>query len=132
MHVWHGQVRDYELDIQKVVNNAVYLHYFEHARHLMLREAGIDFFQWHNKQLDFVLVEAKVKYKKSLSSGDEFRIVSTLKRYSKIRLLIEQTLYFSNSQITVSEAQFIAACIDKNRNKACIPNELLILLGDIA
>ena len=37
------QVRNYECDMEGIVNNAVYLNYLEHARHQFLRSAGIDF-----------------------------------------------------------------------------------------
>jgi acyl-CoA thioester hydrolase len=40
-------VRDYECDLQGIVNNAVYQHYFEHARHKFLRTLSIDFAQLH-------------------------------------------------------------------------------------
>ncbi len=30
------EVRDYECDIEGIVNNANYLHYMEHTRHLFL------------------------------------------------------------------------------------------------
>lgn len=36
-------VRDYECDIQGIVNNGVYFNYFEHARHWYLHQIGIDF-----------------------------------------------------------------------------------------
>ena len=32
------EVRDYECDIQGIVNNANYLHYIEHTRHLFLQK----------------------------------------------------------------------------------------------
>ena len=35
-------VRDYECDLQGIVNNAVYQNYLEHARHLYLQSKGID------------------------------------------------------------------------------------------
>ncbi len=37
------QVRDYELDSEGIVNNANYLHYFEHTRHSFCKENGISF-----------------------------------------------------------------------------------------
>ncbi len=36
-------VRDYECDVQGIVNNAVYLNYLEHARHQHLLQLDIDF-----------------------------------------------------------------------------------------
>ena len=35
------QVRDYECDIQGIVNNAVYQNYLEHCRHKFLNFAGL-------------------------------------------------------------------------------------------
>ena len=37
------QVRDYECDIEGIVNNANYLHYAEHTRHLFLKQCGLSF-----------------------------------------------------------------------------------------
>ncbi len=36
-------VRDYECDIQGIVNNANYLHYTEHTRHRFLKSLGVSF-----------------------------------------------------------------------------------------
>ena len=34
------EVRDYECDIEGIVNNANYLHYMEHTRHLFLQKCA--------------------------------------------------------------------------------------------
>ncbi len=45
VHSLEFSVRDYECDVQGVVNNANYQHYLEHARHEFLLSKGISFMQ---------------------------------------------------------------------------------------
>ena len=46
------KVRDYECDLQGIVNNAVYLNYLEHTRHDFLKTAGLDFADMHGRGID--------------------------------------------------------------------------------
>jgi len=124
MHTWHGQVRDYELDSQKVVNNANYLHYFEHARHLMLAQAGINFIDWQKNDFDLVLLETTIKYKRSLRAYDEFYITTQLKPFSKIKIYFEQQLFLKTTDTLAADLHCIGACIDRKRNKACMPGKI--------
>ena len=48
-------VRDYECDIEGIVNNANYLHYTEHTRHLFLKSCGLSFAAMHRKGVDAVV-----------------------------------------------------------------------------
>jgi acyl-CoA thioester hydrolase len=41
------KVRDYECDLQGIVNNANYQHYLEHARHEYLLSEGLSFTKFH-------------------------------------------------------------------------------------
>ncbi|NPD81835.1 acyl-CoA thioesterase [Prevotella sp. PINT] len=74
------QVRDYECDIQGIVNNANYLHYTEHTRHLFLQHCGISFSEMHKKGEDFVVARMNLQYKISLCPDDEFRSCVRLKK----------------------------------------------------
>jgi len=68
------QVRDYECDLQGIVNNAVYQNYLEHCRHKFLNYAGLDFAKLHNEGIDAVVIRAELDYKFPLRPGDYFLI----------------------------------------------------------
>ena len=60
------EVRDYECDIEGIVNNANYLHYTEHTRHRFLKHAGLSFVQMHEKGVDAVVARMNLAYKTPL------------------------------------------------------------------
>ena len=49
------KVRDYECDLQGIVNNANYQHYLEHTRHEFLLSAGVSFAGLHEQGVDPVV-----------------------------------------------------------------------------
>lgn len=66
------KVRDYECDLQGIVNNANYMHYMEHTRHEFLHAVGLNFAELHEQGIDAVVARVNIAYKTSLRSGDEF------------------------------------------------------------
>ena len=66
------EVRDYECDIEGIVNNANYLHYFEHTRHRFLKYAGLSFSEMHDKGIDAVVARMNLQYKTPLRCDDWF------------------------------------------------------------
>lgn len=66
------EVRDYECDIEGIVNNANYLHYFEHTRHLFLKSRGLSFAAMHEKGVDAVVARMNLAYKTPLRCDDTF------------------------------------------------------------
>jgi acyl-CoA thioester hydrolase len=65
-------VRDYECDIEGIVNNANYLHYIEHTRHLFLRDCGLSFAEMHRRGVDAVVARMNLQFKIPLRCDDEF------------------------------------------------------------
>ena len=66
------EVRDYECDIEGIVNNANYLHYTEHTRHLFLRSLGVSFAKLHEQGTDAVVARMELKFKTPLRCDDIF------------------------------------------------------------
>ncbi|HMU68066.1 MAG TPA: acyl-CoA thioesterase, partial [Cellvibrionaceae bacterium] len=87
------KVRDYECDLQGVVNNSVYQNYLEHARHEYLLANGFNFAQLSAEGVNLVVVRAELLYKRPLKSGDEFWVGLTAEKISKIRGAFKQDIY---------------------------------------
>lgn len=66
------KVRDYECDLQGIVNNANYQHYLEHTRHEFLTSVGVSFAALHEQGIDPVVARISMAFKTPLRSGDEF------------------------------------------------------------
>ena len=75
------KVRDYECDLQGVVNNSNYQHYMEHTRHEFLESLGENFGAMHEKGIDAFVARVDIQFKNSLRSGD--RYTSCLNVYKK-------------------------------------------------
>ena len=87
------EVRDYECDLQGIVNNAVYQHYLEHARHQFLKRHGFDFAALAKDGVHLIVVRAEIDYKAPLRSGDAFVIESRLARASPVRFAFLQEIF---------------------------------------
>ncbi|MBQ9671314.1 MAG: acyl-CoA thioesterase [Prevotella sp.] len=86
------EVRDYECDIEGIVNNAQYIHYCEHTRHLFLKACGLSFAEMHQKGVDAVVARMQLQYKSPLRPDDEF--ISRLNLTKEgIKYVFHQDLY---------------------------------------
>ncbi len=84
------KVRDYELDMQGIVNNGAYFNYLEHARHEYLLAQGIDFAALTNAGIHLVVIRSELDYKHSLKSGDRFVVEVAVERIGKVRFGFRQ------------------------------------------
>jgi acyl-CoA thioester hydrolase len=120
-------VRDYECDIQGVVNNANYQHYLEHARHEFLISKGISFSQLHEEGLDLIVTQVKIDYKYPLRSRDKFIVRINLKRAGNVRIVFEQDIFRIPDSKFIAEAEVTAAATRKGRPVP--PGDLVGRLG---
>jgi acyl-CoA thioester hydrolase len=86
-------VRDYECDLQGVVNNANYQHYLEHARHEFLVSKGISFARLHEEGLDLIVSKVEIDYKYPLRSRDRFVVRLRVEREGNVRLVFMQEIH---------------------------------------
>lgn len=86
------KVRDYECDLQGVVNNSIYQNYLEHTRHEFMLSIGLNFADLFNKGVVAVVARIELAYKTPLVSGDRF--VSRLRvEHQGVKYLFYQDIY---------------------------------------
>jgi acyl-CoA thioester hydrolase len=107
------QVRDYECDLQGVVNNAVYQNYLEHARHEYLLSMGVDFAKQTEQGIHLMVIKAEIEYKNSLKPGDSFTVHVRLERLSKIRYLFKQEIYRCRDEHLMLKSEFVGVALNE-------------------
>ncbi len=96
------KVRDYECDLQGVVNNARYLHYMEHARHEFLQARGIDFAALAAEGVDLMLTRVEVDYRRPLRPGDVFTVSVRVERVSRLKVCFVQEIRRADGELMAS------------------------------
>ena len=86
------KTRDYECDIQGVVNNARYLHYMEVTRIEFIETLGTTFSKLHEEGVDLMVTKANIEYKTPLRGGEVFLSCLNIRREGA-RYIYCQDLY---------------------------------------
>ncbi len=105
-------VRDYECDMEGIVNNAVYQNYLEHARHLYLRSRGVDFASLIREGVHLVVVRAELDYLSPLRSGDGFLVGVRVERLTKLRGVFHQAVFRKPEFVPVLRSQIVGASLN--------------------
>jgi len=108
------KVRDYECDIQGVVNNSVYQNYLEHARHEFLESIGSNFKNLHEQGIDAMVSRIEIDYKTSLTSADEFEVKLYLEREG-VKLIFHEDIYRLSDNKLCAKGKVFTICIVNGR-----------------
>ncbi len=103
-------VRDYECDIQGIVNNANYLHYIEHTRHLFLRSLGLSFAGLHERGIDAVVARMELQYKTPLKCEDEF-ISRLALRKEGVKYVFSQDIFRAGDEKLCFKSKVELVCL---------------------
>lgn len=129
IHSIEFQVRDYECDMQGVVNNAVYQNYLEHARHEFLKSRQLNFTEITDSGVHLVVVRAELDYRDSLKSNDVFEVRSNLSRISKVRFEFRQDIYRLPDDRLMLEGRIIGTSLNE-RGRPFVPDLLKQLISE--
>jgi acyl-CoA thioester hydrolase len=133
MHSYHFtlpiDVRDYECDLQGIVNNAVYQNYLEHARHQFLKQHGLDFAKLSAEGVNLVVVRAEVDYTAPLRSGDAILVGLNVERVSPVKFAFAQDIWKMNGKAEqlVLASRFVCAAMNRE-GRPILPGVLKPLL----
>ncbi|MGE0017665.1 MAG: acyl-CoA thioesterase [Bacteroides sp.] len=108
------KVRDYECDLQGIVNNANYQHYLEHTRHEFLLSAGVSFADLHTQGIDPVVARITISFKTPLKSGDQFVSKLYLKKEG-IKYVFYQDIFRKEDNKIVVKAVVDTVCVVNGR-----------------
>lgn len=104
------KVRDYECDLQGIVNNANYQHYLEHTRHEFLLSHDISFAKLHEQGTDAVVARITMQFKVPLRSGDEFVSKLWLKKEG-VKYVFMQDIFRASDMKLAVRAQVDTVCV---------------------
>lgn len=108
------KVRDYEVDSQGIVNNAVYLHYMEHTRHEFCDAVGTSFRDLQSRGLDPVVRRLEIDYLRPLTLGQEMESRLSMRREGA-RFVFEQDIVHYPSMEPAARARVTIVCLRDGR-----------------
>lgn len=108
------KVRDYECDLQGIVNNANYQHYMEHSRHELLSKLGVNFGKLHEDGIDAMVAKITIEYKIPLRSGDMFVVGINLERKGP-KIIFYQDIYRLSDGKLCTKGIVETICVENGR-----------------
>jgi len=114
-------VRSYECDSYGHVNNAVYLHYLEVARHELLAAIGMDYAAMRAAGFGLVVARIDIRYRRPAVAEDVLTILSRAVKRLRVGGIIAQRIF--KGEELIAEADVTWVSIDERGRAAPMPEE---------
>jgi len=108
------KVRDYECDLQGVVNNSNYQRYMEHTRHEFLETLGENFGTMHENGVDAFVSRVEIKFKTSLKTSDKFLSCMNMQREG-VKLVFYQDIYRLSDNVLAASGKVECVIVENGK-----------------
>ncbi len=108
-------VRDYECDLQGVVNNSVYMNYLEHTRHEFLKTMDEDFAKLAEEGITPMVYKSELEYKAPLKSGDSFTVKIKVGKEGHLKAIFLQDIFRKEDDKLMLKGKVTAVVIQNGR-----------------
>ena len=105
-------VRDYECDMDGVVNNANYQHYLEHTRNECLKTLDLNYSTMTKADCHLYVARINIEYKYPLRSNDMFVVAMRITRPSTASLELDQDIYRRPDHKVILNAKVVIVGMD--------------------
>jgi acyl-CoA thioester hydrolase len=127
------EVRDNEVDMQGVVNNANYFIYLAHCRHKYAESLGINFAKMAKDNQNLLLLATETVFKNPLLPNDKFYVTCKLVSLnSRMKFAFQQDIRLLHNDRLILKSLNTVTCINGNsedvRKRAYIPEKVLEIL----
>jgi len=128
VHSCSIRVRSYECDAYGHVNNAIYLHYLELARHEYLRDNGVSIADLRQAGYGLVVAKISIEYRRPAVPDDLLTVDTVALRRTRVGGVLKQVVAKQLSSdengaglVIVAEAEVTWVCVDSRGRPARLP-----------
>lgn len=122
------RARFIDTDLMGIVHHATYLSWFEAGRVEYLHRRGLESLAWRERSLHLPVIEAHVRYRKSVQFDETLIVETRLTELTRIKMKFEYQIMRRADEELVAEGYTILVSVNTQHVPQRLPLETLELL----
>jgi len=123
------EVRFYETDQMGVVHHSNYIRYFEVARTLSMKKAGIPYDEMERKGIMMPIVSVSCDYKRPTLFGDVIRVTTILEQLPSVKIFFKYEIHNQKEELLATGTTVLAFIDAVTKRPMRAPKYLLDILA---